>query len=66
MCWNNDGSLLAVALTNGQILFFDLMATQVFSVKVYSSPVGETVPFSLDLALVGIFFVEERVKRASL
>ena len=66
MEWNNDGSLLAVCLTNGQIQFFDLMATAVFSLNFYSSPGEETVPFSLDLALAGLFFVEERVKRTSL
>ncbi|CAG7816117.1 unnamed protein product [Allacma fusca] len=67
MEWNQDGSLLAVSYTNGQVSFFDLMATQLFVVRLFPLPTVDdfSACFSVDHALSGLFFVEERVKKAT-
>lgn len=67
MAWTKDSSLLAVSLTNGCIVCFDIMASQMFSVRRYEtvSENGEKLPFSIDQALVGMFFVEERLKKTT-
>ena len=68
MIWSKDSSLLAVSFTNGLIVFFDIMASQMFSVRRLGEETMEDIskmPFSVENALVSMFFVEERLKKST-
>jgi hypothetical protein len=68
MIWSKDSSLLAVSFTNGLLVFFDIMASQMFSVRRFGDVAGEDVSksqFSVENSLTGMFFVEERLKKTT-
>ncbi|CAL8069233.1 unnamed protein product [Orchesella dallaii] len=68
MAWSRDSTLLAVSFTNGTIAFYDIMASQLSSVRRYSLPSQEESSsklFMKENSLVGLFFSSERVKKNS-
>lgn len=68
MAWSTDSSLLAVSFTNGTIIFYDMMASQLSSVRRYTLPSQEEKSsnlFAKENALVGLFFSNSRVKKHS-
>lgn len=68
MAWSVDSKMLAISFTNGQIMFYDVMAAQLFSVRRCALPSQEELTasiFSPENALAGLFFASERVKKHS-
>lgn len=72
MTWSKDSSLLAVAFTNGLIVFYNVMAVQLFSIRRDGPILFEeqdlntpTDDFDISNYLVGFFFVEERLSRTT-
>jgi len=66
MVWSKDSSILAVSFSNGQIIFYDIMASVVTTVRRYDLPSQESVNtdvFSPDNILAGLLFSSERVKK---
>jgi hypothetical protein len=68
MAWSLDSTMLAVSFSNGQIIFYDVTASPLSSVRRCALPSQEEQSisvFSTDNALAGLFFSSERVKKHS-
>lgn len=66
MAWSRDSTLLAVSFTNGTIIFYDIMASQLGLVRRYTLPSQEDNSehlFVKENSLVGLFFSSSRVKK---
>jgi WD40 repeat protein len=66
MAWSQDGSILAISYSNGQVIFYDVMASIVTSVRRYDLPSQEGVGtdvFNADNSLAALIFSSDRVKK---
>ncbi|XP_021958481.1 neuroblastoma-amplified sequence [Folsomia candida] len=68
IAWSLDSSMVAISFSNGQLIFYDTMAVQLFSVLRCVLPSQEELSaniFSVENDLAGLFFASERVKKNS-